>query len=644
MQKKCDVTTQGIEGSGLFIPIQYAIWRDKYRDPLDLSIQDTWARVAGALAAAEKPEARALWKSRFLEALTGFRFIPAGRILSGAGTSRNVTLLNCYVMDTIEDSMDGIFTGLSQAALTMQRGGGIGHDFSTLRPKGAPVRGVGTDASGPVSFMDVWDAMCKTIMSAGARRGAMMGTMRCDHPDIEAFIEAKADPARLRNFNLSVLVTDAFMEAVAVGGAWDLKFDGVTYKTLPARELWDKITRNAYDMAEPGVIFIDRVNATNNLRAIEKITCTNPCGEQPLPPYGACCLGSINLAALVRNAFKKNAGVDREELGELTYLAVRMLDNVHEISKYPLFQQANEARDKRRIGLGITGLADALALCGLHYSTKEARNQAAEWMGFITERAYAASTQLAGEKGAFRLFDWATYGPPDSVASKMDIPTGGIRNSHLISIAPTGTISLLAGNVSSGIEPIFGLSYDRTVLEADGAKRKDTVRDYAYDKWLEADPNHGVSVKLPEAFVTAHDIDPADHLLMQAALQPWVDSSISKTINCGADMPFEAFREVYTQAYELGLKGCTAFRPNDVTGCILEASETKGQKDEGPQDEPEEIKYTLTIGDDEYDLRICYDPLTSAVDLAMFIAGASMSAGAEVAAREVVVEGRTFML
>jgi ribonucleoside-diphosphate reductase alpha chain len=570
---------QGIDNSGLSIPIQHAIWVNKYRAASDLRITDTWARVAKALAEAEKPEVRKVWEERFYAALEDFRFITAGRTLSGAGTGRAVTLLNCFVMGDIEDSMGGIFQGLAESATTLQRGGGIGHDFSTLRPKGAPVKGVGADASGPVSFMDVWDAMCKTIMSAGNRRGAMMGTMRCDHPDIEAFIEAKNDPARLRNFNLSVLATDAFMQAVKEDKEWALHFDETVYKTLPARDLWAKIMRNAYAMAEPGVIFIDRYNAVNNIGAIETIRSTNPCGEQGLPPYGACCLGSINLAALVRRAFTKTAGIDHNELVELVEVAVRMLDNVIDVSKYPLFAQASEARNKRRIGLGVTGLANALAMCGLHYGTEEARTQAARWMELITDNAYKASIALAVEKGAFPLFDWATYGRPGSVASRYAIPKTGIRNALLTSIAPTGTISLVAGNISSGIEPVFDLTFKRTVLQADGSRTTTEVRDYAYAQWLAADEKNAKRPDLPGFFVTASELSPEQHLLMQAALQPHIDSSISKTINCDANMPFETFQDIYTQAYELGLKGCTAFRPNEVTGSILTASDdTKGQE------------------------------------------------------------------
>ena len=366
-------------------PISRQIWDAKYRlkdadgAPVDLTIEDSWRRVARALAQAEAEPAR--WEGPFYEALQDFRFLPAGRILSGAGTSRRVTLFNCFVMGEIGDDLGSIFHHLREAALTMQQGGGIGYDFSTLRPKGAPVRGVGADASGPLSFMDVWDSMCRTIMSAGARRGAMMATMRCDHPDIEEFIAAKREAGRLRNFNLSVLVTDPFMTAVAADADWDLIFNGRVYRTIRAKSLFDAITRATYDYAEPGVIFIDRINARNNLAYCETIHATNPCGEQPLPPYGACLLGSINIARLVRDPFTPNAHIDEAELAELVSIAVRMMDNIIDVSGFPLEEQRQEAIAKRRIGLGMTGLADALMMFDLRYGSPEAAERAGEWAG-----------------------------------------------------------------------------------------------------------------------------------------------------------------------------------------------------------------------------------------------------------------------
>lgn len=563
--------------SSFAAPIAEQIWDMKYRFksadgvPFDLTVEDSWLRVAKALAAEEKDPAK--WQPVFYEALKDFKFLPAGRILAGAGTERSVTLFNCFVMGTIPDSMGGIFDMLKEAALTMQQGGGIGYDFSTIRPKGAAVSGVAADASGPLSFMDVWDAMCRTIMSAGSRRGAMMATMRCDHPDIEDFIEAKSDPARLRMFNLSVLVTDPFMEAVKTGADWDLVFDGKVYKTVAARTLWDRITRSTYDFAEPGVIFIDRINALNNLNYCETIAATNPCGEQPLPPYGACLLGSINLARLVENPFSDDAHLDEAALGDLVATAVRMMDNVVDASNFPLDQQAQEAQAKRRIGLGVTGLADALLMVGLRYGAEEAARQTERWLHQIARAAYLASAQLAAEKGAFPLFDRDAYLASGSLAEMDDdvrdaIATNGIRNALLTSIAPTGTISLYAGNVSSGIEPVFAYSYTRKVLQKDGSRTEEEVVDYAVQMWRDM---HG-DAPLPDHFTNAQSLTPLEHVRMQAAAQKWVDSSISKTINCPEDISFEDFKEVYSEAWAQGCKGCTTYRPNDVTGSVLSVS------------------------------------------------------------------------
>ncbi len=387
--------------------ISYRIWDMKYRlkapdgTPVDGEIADTWARVALAAAQAEAPENRRAWALDFAHALSGHRFLPAGRILAGAGTDRSVTLFNCFVMGTIPDSMDGIFSSLREAALTLQQGGGIGYDFSTLRPKGAPVKGVGADASGPVSFMEVWDAMCRTIMSAGSRRGAMMATLACDHPDIEDFIAAKQTPGRLSNFNLSVLASDAFMAAVKDDAPWDLVFEGRLYKTVQARDLWDRMMQATYDYAEPGVIFIDRINAQNNLAYCETIRATNPCGEQPLPPYGACLLGSINLAKLVRDPFGDDASLDLDELKSLTRTAIWLLDNAIDISRFPLPEQRAEALAKRRIGLGVTGLADALIFCRTRYGSPQSLALIESWLSTLSHAAYAASAEIAREKGAF---------------------------------------------------------------------------------------------------------------------------------------------------------------------------------------------------------------------------------------------------
>ncbi|SFU02002.1 adenosylcobalamin-dependent ribonucleoside-diphosphate reductase [Sedimentitalea nanhaiensis] len=561
-------------------PIADQIWDMKYRfknadgTPIDQSVEDTWRRIARDLAKGEQDPK--IWEDRFYGALEDFKYLPAGRITAGAGTARQVTLFNCFVMGTVPDSMGGIFEMLKEAALTMQQGGGIGYDFSTIRPKGADVKGVAADASGPLSFMDVWDAMCRTIMSAGSRRGAMMATMRCDHPDVEQFITAKSDSARLRMFNLSVLVTDDFMQAVKDDAPWDLQFDGKIYHTVQARDLWNKMMRATYDYAEPGVIFIDRINAANNLAYCETIAATNPCGEQPLPPYGACLLGSINLAQLVAAPFEADAHLDQDALSELVATAVRMMDNVVDVSKFPLPQQAEEARNKRRIGLGVTGLADALLMLGLRYGSEEAARQTERWLHAIARAAYLASVQLAKEKGAFPLFDAEKY-LASGTMQQMDedvreaIREHGIRNALLTSIAPTGTISLYAGNVSSGIEPVFAYAYSRKVLQKDGSRTEEEVVDYAVQMWRD---KFG-EVDLPDYFVNAQTLTPVEHVRMQAAAQKWVDSSISKTINCPEDIDFDAFKDVYVQAWDMGCKGCTTYRPNDVTGSVLSVSEEK---------------------------------------------------------------------
>ena len=705
--------------------ISQQIWDMKYRfkssdgQAVDKTVEDTWRRIADTLAAGEAEPAQ--WSARFYNALEDFQFLPAGRIIAGAGTGRSVTLFNCFVMGTIPDDMSGIFLQLREAALTMQKGGGIGYDFSTIRPRGAPVKGVGADASGPLSFMDVWDAMCRTIMSAGYRRGAMMATLRCDHPDVEAFIEAKRDPGRLRMFNLSVLVTDAFMQAVEDGTPWELKFDGTVYRVVEARALWDGIMRATYAYAEPGVIFIDRINRKNNLWYCETISSTNPClapdtliltdengvlawrpiseisepavvidsrgskqsvqpafktgrkqlyrlvtragrevhltadhkvatvtrgdvpaaelrvddtivattyggmqsddrlecveplaesdvwdlhvpndhhfwaarpgteaaggicvhncGEQPLPPYGACLLGSINLASLVRHPFEAEAALDLERLTALVPVAVRMMDNVIDLSRFPLPEQEAEAQAKRRIGLGVTGLADALILCGARYGSPQAVALVEEWLRVIQVAAYRASAALAAEKGPFPLFDRDKYLAGETIAAldeetRAAIAKHGIRNALLTSIAPTGTISLFADNVSSGLEPVFSFRYARTVLMPDGSRRQEEVSDHAYRLFRRL---HGDQAPLTASFVDAQSLAPEDHLVMQAAAQKYVDSSISKTINLPENIDFEAFKDIYRRAYAMGCKGCTTYRPNEVTGAVLSVAEPANQ-------------------------------------------------------------------
>jgi ribonucleoside-diphosphate reductase alpha chain len=572
------------------------IWDSKYRFREgnvvhDRNIDDTWLRIAKTLAGVEKTD-RNEWERRFHEALRNFKFLPGGRIQAGAGTGRRVTLFNCFVMGSIADSMDGIFDGLKEGALTMQQGGGVGYDFSTLRPQGTQAKSVGAVASGPVSFMQIWDAMCATLLSTGARRGAMMATLRCDHPDIEAFIDAKHDSRVLRHFNLSVLVTDAFMEAVSRDQDWALVFPAEddtetdalvrqwsdrlepvrcrVYRRVRARVLWDKLMRATYEYAEPGVLFIDRINEFNNLRYRELISATNPCGEIPLPPYGACDLGSINLTAFVHDPFSREARLDLDGIRETAAIATRMMDNVIDASQFPLDRQAAQARGSRRIGLGLTGLADTLAMLGLHYAEAPARELAARVMQLICHTAYRTSVELAREKGSFPFFEREKYlqgkfirGLPHEIRD--DIARHGLRNSHLTAIAPTGTISLLANNISSGLEPMYEYSYTRRVLELDGTYTEHELTDYAVRRWRE---RHGKE-KLPPTFVNTRSLAPAAHLGMQAALQPFVDNSISKTINVPRDYGFEDFKEIYERAYHLGLKGCTTFRPNPVTGEVL---------------------------------------------------------------------------
>ncbi len=544
------------------------IWETRYRSAGETDIHASWKRVAQAIAAAET-QGRDAWAERFFSLLDGFRFLPGGRILAGAGTGHRVTLFNCFVMGEIADELTSIFEALKEGALTMQQGGGVGYDFSTLRPAGTVAQATGSIASGPVSFMHIWDAMCATMLSTGARRGAMMATLRCDHPDIETFVDAKRDSAALRHFNLSVLVSDAFMAAVADDADWPLAFPGLgNVRSVKARALWQRILRAAYDTAEPGVLFVDTINRDNTLADREKLSATNPCGEIPLPPYGACDLGSLNLAAFVISPYAADARLDLDALADSARMAVRFLDNVIDVSRYPLPAQAEQARRTRRIGLGITGLADALVLLGLGYDSDAARALAADAMRTLRDAAYRASIELAGEKGAFPAFDSGAF-LASGFAGRLPqdirdaIATHGIRNSHLLAIAPAGTISLLANNLSSGIEPVFAAEAERRVLGTDGRYRTHRVVDYACQLWRQQGEG------LPPAFVEARQIDPLAHLQMQAALQPFVDNAISKTINVAAEYPFERFEELYRRAHALGLKGCTVFRPNAVTGAIL---------------------------------------------------------------------------
>lgn len=568
--------------------LSHFIWRTHYRDADALapesSIVDTWNRVAGSVAAVERDPLR--WRQSFLRLLANYRFLPAGRILAGAGVSRQVTLANCFVMGLIEDSIAGIFDALKEGALTMQQGGGVGYDFSTLRPRGSRARTTGMIASGPVSFLHVWDATCATILSTGARRGAMMATLRCDHPDIEEFIVAKRSRGALTHFNLSVLVTDAFMQAVRADAPWPLVFPqgsedertadtlerpwsaGSTpvacrkWKTIRARELWRKLCASAHESAEPGVLFIDRINAENNLGYVETLSATNPCAEEPLPPYGSCNLGSLNLTAFVIDPFTPTARVDEDALRDFTRLAVRFLDDAIDTSRFPLPRQRLEAHRSRRIGLGVTGLADALAMLGLRYDSEKARTVAGLLMRTVRDAAYEASVDLAGERGPFELFDRQRYTArpfihrlPQTIQAA--IHRHGTRNSHLLAVAPAGTISLLAENLSSGIEPINRLHTDRAVLDERGKHQRFVVTDRAYALWQ---AQNDASATPPEYFLELASIAPREQLLMQAALQPQVDGSISKTVGLAKETSAQAVEELFESAYELRLKGCTVFR------------------------------------------------------------------------------------
>lgn len=573
------------------------VWETKYRyadgDICEGAIVDSWRRIARALAAVE-PENSTAWEGHFFRLLQDFKFLPGGRIQAGAGTARHVTLLNCFVMGTIEDSIPGIFRALEQGAVTMQQGGGIGLDFSTLRPRGVRTKGAGAIASGPVSFMQVWDAMCGTILSTGARRGAMMATLRCDHPDIEEFIAAKQQPGRLRRFNLSVQVTDAFMAAIRSDASWPLLFPAAAcgeggetvscewsgearpvpcriVRRVGARSLWQHLLRAAYDHAEPGVLFVDRINRLNNLWYRERITATNPCGEIPLPADGACDLGSLNLTRFVLSPFTPQARIDLAGLAEAVPIAVRSLDNVIDASQFPLPQQAENARGSRRIGLGITGLADTLVMLGLAYGGDRSLAVAAEIMRTICHAAYRASIALAEEKSSFPYLERDKHLQGAFIRTlPADIRDGiashGIRNSHLIAIAPTGTISLLAGNVSSGLEPIFAASYRRTVLAEDGTPKEFALTDHALALWHKT---AGAAAETPPGFVTAAELPVSAHIDMQAALQPFVDNSISKTINVPPDYPFSQFQHIYDMAYDRGLKGCTTFRADAAAGVLV---------------------------------------------------------------------------
>ncbi|MFO1227993.1 adenosylcobalamin-dependent ribonucleoside-diphosphate reductase [Roseateles sp.] len=578
--------------------ISHEVLIEKYAKDGERSADELRRRVARALAEAEKPAERSRWAVAFQEALER-GFVPAGRIMSAAGTDLSATLINCFVQPvgdsiaTAEDGVPGIYTALTEAAETMRRGGGVGYDFSRIRPAGAWVAATRSHASGPVSYMRVFDRSCETVESAGSRRGAQMGVLRIDHPDIEAFIHAK-DEGDLRNFNISVGVTDAFMQAVVDDTAVDLvhratpspgqieagafqRGDGQwVYRRVQARSLWDQIMRSTYDHAEPGVLFLDRINADNNLHYCETISATNPCAEQPLPPYGCCCLGSIDLTRFVREPFSPVPQFDEAGFAEVVAVATRMLDNVLDVTPWPLPAQAREAANKRRVGLGFTGLGDALVMLNLRYDTPEARAMASRISEVMRDAAYGASSDLARERGSFPLFNADLYLSGGSFASRLPqalkdkIRAQGLRNSHLLSIAPTGTISLaFADNASNGIEPAFSWSYTRKkrLGQAEGGGFKEyAVEDHAWRLYRHL---FGLDAPLSNAFVTALELSAADHAAMVAAVAPFIDTSISKTVNVPADYPYEDFQDLYTQAWRSKLKGLATYRPNSVLGSVL---------------------------------------------------------------------------
>lgn len=575
--------------NGFHNPVARHIWDTKYRyrehgRVVDETLEDTWWRVAHALAAAEASE-RDAWAERFHAILSGFAFIPGGRILAGAGTRHRVTLFNCFVMGVIPDSLEGIFTALGEGALTLQQGGGIGCDFSTLRPSGYTARTTGNTASGPVSFMRIWDKASDTIQALGQRRGAMMATLRCDHPDIVEFIDAKR-AGGLEHFNLSVQCTDEFMQALAADAEWPLVFparecpasadtalrtmlrrwpghDGLVecrvLSTVRARLLWQSLAAAAADTGDPGVLFVDRINQENNLWYDEYITATNPCGEVPLPPYGACNLGSFNLVNFVHGPFSAGAALDLERMKAMVPLAVRMLDDAIDVSHFPLPAQAERVRHDRRLGLGVTGLADTFIMLGLRYGSDRARKMAAQIFRTLRDEAYRASIQLARERGVFPAYHPDYLSAPFIQRLPADVSGAiaayGIRNSHLLAVAPAGTISLLAGNVSSGIEPVFDFRVRRDIREADGTLREYPLMDHAFRLWqLSRD-----GAPLTPAFLTAADVTASEQLAMQAAIQPFVDNAVSKTVSLPITADGAYASAVFREAYESGLKGCTVF-------------------------------------------------------------------------------------
>lgn len=581
-------------------PISHDVLREKYLKPGESGVEDLFRRVARALASVEPEAGRAACEALFLENLHAGA-IGAGRIMSAAGTTIQATLINCFVQpvgDCIQGVDDegypGIYEALREAAETMRRGGGVGYDFSRIRPRGAEVKATASMASGPCSYINVFDQSCSTVESAGARRGAQMGVLRMDHPDVMDFITAKRTPGRWNNFNVSVGVPDAFMQALADDQPWELvhrakpgaallaqgafqRADGLwVYQTMAARELWDTVMRSAFDFAEPGILFLDHINQDNNLRYCEAIAATNPCGEQPLPPYGCCDLGPVILTRFVRHpfGFQGEPTFDFDAFGRSVATQVRALDNVLDVTFWPLPQQQAEAAAKRRIGVGFTGMGNALAMLGLRYDTPQGRAMAARIAVHMRDAAYAASVALAQEKGPFPKFDADGYLAAGTFASRLPdalqqaIRAHGIRNSHLLSIAPTGTVSLaFADNASNGIEPAFSWVYRRKKRESDGSTTEYAVEDHAWRLYRELG---GDVNALPDYFVSALDMSAANHIAMMEAVQPYVDTAISKTVNVPADCPYDDFKGLYQQAWQAGLKGLATYRPNSILGAVLE--------------------------------------------------------------------------
>ena len=598
-------------------PISLDVLREKYLKPGETTADELYRRVARALASVEAPELREKYEALFLANLQAGA-IGAGRIMSAAGTDIQATLINCFVQpvgDCIQgvddEGFPGIYEALREAAETMRRGGGVGYDFSRIRPRGAEVKGTHSMASGPCSYINVFDQSCSTVESAGARRGAQMGVLRIDHPDVLDFITAKRTPGRWNNFNVSVGVPDAFMQAVEADGLWELvhkarpgagvlregghqRADGQwVYRTVRARELWDTIMQSAYDFAEPGILFLDHINTDNNLSYTERINATNPCGEQPLPSYGCCDLGPIILTRFVRHpfGFSGEAAFDFERFAQVVATQVRALDNVLDVTFWPLPQQRAESTAKRRIGVGFTGMGNTLAMLGLRYDRQEGRDMAVRIAECMRDSAYRASIELGKEKGAFPKFEADGYLAQGTFASRLpqdirhDIRAHGIRNSHLLSIAPTGTVSLaFADNASNGIEPPFSWTYTRRKREGDGTMSEYTVEDYAWRlyKTLGGDVNH-----LPAYFVNALEMSASDHVAMMEAVQPYIDTAISKTVNIPADSPYDDFKGLYLQAWHSRLKGLATYRPNAILGAVLEAPAKEEAKAGVPDVAPE---------------------------------------------------------